>query len=401
MKRIYIVSLLLAISLQAYTQEIYYVFQDITSKNIKTGAERIELYLPYIKHKKVAVCTNHTGMIGSKHLVDSLLSLYIEITKIFSPEHGFRGEAEAGKRVNHSVDKQTGIPIVSLYGQHKKPDSNDLKNVNIILFDIQDVGARFYTYISTLHYIMEAAAEHNIPVIVLDRPNPNGYWVDGPVLEKKHTSFVGMHPVPIVHGMTIGEYAKMINGEQWLADGKKCLLQVVPMKGYHHTFRYQLPIHPSPNLSSMTAIYLYPTLCLLEGTPLSIGRGTDKPFCIVGYPNLPIGNYTFTPKDIPNVATNVPCKNKKCTGYDLTTLGNMIMKNKNFINVDIIIELYNNFPDKNNFFTPFFDKLAGSDTLRKQIIAGKSAEEIRESWKEELNQFKLIRKKYLLYGDFE
>ena len=265
--------------MQAYTQEVYYVFQDITSKNIKTGAERIELYLPYIKHKKVAVCTNHTGMIGSKHLVDSLLSLYIEITKIFSPEHGFRGEAEAGKRVNHSVDKQTGIPIVSLYGQHKKPDSNDLKNVNIILFDIQDVGARFYTYISTLHYIMEAAAEHNIPVIVLDRPNPNGYWVDGPVLEKKHTSFVGMHPVPIVHGMTIGEYAKMINGEQWLADGKKCLLQVVPMKDITTRFVINYPF-TLPNLSSMTAIYLYPTLCLLEGTPLSIRRGTDKPFCI-------------------------------------------------------------------------------------------------------------------------
>lgn len=401
MKRLFGTFLIVIISLNAYPQDIHFVFQDITSKNVKTGADRIELYLPYIKNKKVAVCSNNTAMIGDKHLVDSLLSLKIHISKIFSPEHGFRGEAEAGKSINDGIDKKTGIPIVSLYGQHKKPDSNDLRDVHIIIFDMQDVGARFYTYISTLHYVMEAASENNIPVIVLDRPNPNGYWVDGPVLQKQFSSFVGMHPVPIVHGMTIGEYAKMINGEKWLANGNKCLLQVITMQGYHHTFRYQLPVNPSPNLSNMTAIYLYPTLCLLEGTPLSVGRGTDKSFCVVGYPKLPIGNYTFTPKDIPHVATNVPCKNKKCNGFDLTTLGNVIMKNKNFINLDIIIELYNNFPDKNAFFTPFFDKLAGTDTLRKQIQEGKTAQEIRDSWKEELTQFKVIRKKYLLYGDFE
>lgn len=401
MKKIPVLIFFFALVSYAYPQELHYVFQDITRKNLRMGADKIDVYFPFIQNKRVAVCANHTTTIGDIHLVDSLLSLKINIVKIFCPEHGFRGEAEAGKKVNNSIDKKTGIPIVSLYGSHKKPDSNDLANVDVILFDIQDVGARFYTYISTMHYIMEAAAENKVVVIVLDRPNPNGYWVDGPVLKKEFASFVGMHPVPIVHGMTIGEYAKMINGEKWLANAQKCLLQVITMQGYHHSFRYQLPINPSPNLSSMTAIYLYPTLCLFEGTPLSIGRGTDKPFCLLGYPDLPIGTYQFTPKSIPNVATNVPCQNKKCNGFDLTDLGNIIMKNRNFINIDILIEMYRNFPDKDAFFTPFFDKLAGTDALRKQIIEGKTAKEIQQSWEEDIIAFKKIRKKYLLYGDFE
>ncbi len=382
-------------------QEFHYVLKDVTHKSVRTGADRTEFYIPLLKNKRVAVCANHTSTIGNINLVDSLIALKVSVVKIFCPEHGFRGEAEAGKKVNNSIDKKTGLPIVSLYGEHRKPDSNDLKGVDLIIFDIQDVGARFYTYISTLHYLMEAASENNVVVMVLDRPNPNGYWVDGPVLKKEFASFIGMDPVPMVHGMTVGEYAKMLNGEKWLPNEKQCLLQVITMQGYHHTFRYQLPTPPSPNLSSMTAIYLYPTLCLFEGTPLSIGRGTDKPFCVVGYPDCPIGNYYFKPKNIPHVATDVPFKNKKCTGYDLMTLGNVIMKNKNFINIDLIIEMYTNYPDKNAFFTPFFDKLAGSDTLRKQIIEGKTAEEIRESWQEELKTFKQIRKKYLLYGDFE
>ncbi len=401
MKKKSILLFFFTLNICVYSQDFHYVFQDITRKDVRMGADRIDIYMPFIKNKKIAVCANHTSIIGDKHLVDSLLSLKITITKIFTPEHGFRGEAEAGKKVNNSIDKKTGIPIISLYGSHKKPDSNDLKDVDIILFDIQDVGARFYTYISTMHYIMEAAAENNIAVIILDRPNPNGYWVDGPVLKKEFTSFVGMHPVPIVHGMTIGEYAKMINKEKWLANGKECVLQIITMQGYHHTFRYQLPINPSPNLSTMTAIYLYPTLCLFEGTPLSIGRGTDKPFRLLGYPDLPIGNYQFTPKSIANVATNVPCQNKKCNGFDLTDLGNIIMKNKNFINIDILIEMYLNFPDKNLFFTPFFDKLAGTDALRKQIVEGKTVDEIKKSWEEDIIAFKKIRKKYLLYGDFE
>ncbi len=391
----------LFLHLTAYPQELHYVFKDATHKEIRMGADRTEIYIPLLKNKRVALCANHTTTLGNQHLVDSLLALNVNVVKLFSPEHGFRGDAEAGKKVNHSIDKKSGLPIISLYGDHKKPDSNDLRDIDIVIFDIQDVGARFYTYISTMFYIMDAAAENNIVVMILDRPNPNGYWVDGPILQKEYASFVGMHPVPIAHGMTIGEYAKMINGEKWLTDGRKCLLQVISMQAYHHTFRYQLPINPSPNLSSMTAIYLYPTLCLFEGTPISVGRGTDKPFCVIGHPDISIGNYTFTPKNIPKVASNVPCRNQKCNGFDLTTLGNVIMKNKNFINIDLIIEFYNNFPDKNAFFTPFFDKLAGTDSIRKQIIEGKTADEIRKSWEDDLLAFKKIRKKYLLYGDFE
>ncbi len=394
-------AILLLTLLSVSAQELHYVFKDITPKDIRVGADRVEVYLTHLKNKKVAVCANHTSLIGNTHLVDSLISMNVNVVKIFCPEHGFRGEGEAGEKIKSSIDKKTGLPIVSLYGTHRKPDSNDLDGVNLIIFDIQDVGARFYTYISTLQYIMEAAAERNITVMVLDRPNPNGYWVDGPVLKKEYTSFVGMAPIPVVHGMTVGEYAKMINGEKWLNSEKSCLLQVVPVQGYHHTFRYQLPVSPSPNLNSMTAIYLYPTLCFFEGTPVSIGRGTDKPFRIVGYPNSSIGDYTFTPKDIRGIATNVPNKNKKCTGFDLSTLGDMVMKNNNFVNIDLIMEMYNHYPDKHTFFTPFFDKLAGTDQLRKQIIEGKSAEEIRASWQDDIIAFKKIRKKYLLYGDFE
>lgn len=401
MKIISTIVLFFALTINGFSQEFHFVFKDVTHKNIRTGADRTEVYLTLLKNKRVAVCANHTSTIGDIHLVDSLLGLKANVVKLFCPEHGFRGEAEAGKKVDHSIDKKTGLPIVSLYGSHKKPDKNDLRDIDIIIFDIQDVGARFYTYISTLFYIMEAAAENNVAVMILDRPNPNGYWVDGPVLKKEFASFVGMNPVPIAHGMTIGEYAKMINGEKWLANGKQCLLQVISMQGYHHTFRYQLPVNPSPNLSSMTAIYLYPTLCLFEGTPMSIGRGTDKPFYVIGYPDFPIGNYTFTPRNIPHIATNVPCQGKKCTGFDLTTLGNVIMKNKNFINIDLLIETYKNFPEKDSFFTPFFDKLAGTDSVRKQIIEGKTAEEIQKSWEDDLIAFKKIRKKYLLYGDFE
>jgi len=382
------------------SQEYVFVFQDIYPKDIQVGAERTQSYLSLLQGQQIALCANHTSMVGNTHLLDTLLSRGIAVAKVFTPEHGFRGESKAGEKVNNSIDEKTKMPIVSLYGNNKKPTAEQLAGIDIIIFDIQDVGARFYTYISTLHYIMEAAAENGVKVLVLDRPNPNGFWVDGAILDTAFRSFVGMHPVPIAHGMTVGEYAKMINGEGWLANGIRCELAVVPVLGYAHLFRYQLPVNPSPNLSSMEAVYLYPTLCLFEGTPMSIGRGTDKPFRVLGYPNFPDGNITFTPQNNA-AATNPPCMGKLCKGFDLDDMANIILKNNNFININLIIEAYKSFPQKNKFFTPFFDKLAGTSTLREQIIAGKSAEEIRKSWQNGLNAFKQIRKKYLLYPDFE
>jgi uncharacterized protein YbbC (DUF1343 family) len=383
------------------SQEYSFVFEDIYPKDIEVGAERTNAYFPLIQGKKIALCANHTSMVGSAHLLDTLLSSGINVVQVFTPEHGFRGQSEAGEKVNNSIDEKTKTPIISLYGNNKKPTPEQMKGIDIVVFDIQDVGARFYTYISTLHYVMEAAAENNVKVLVLDRPNPNGFWVDGPVLDTAFRSFVGMHPVPIAHGMTVGEYAKMINGEGWLAGKKRCELAVVAVFGYAHLFRYQLPVNPSPNLSSMEAIYLYPSLCLFEGTPMSIGRGTDKPFRILGSPDFPEGNIIFTPKNIPGIAVNPPCAGKKCKGFDLSDMASVIMKPNNFININLIVEVYKEFPQKDKFFTPFFDKLAGTKTLREQIIAGKTAEEIKQSWQGDLEAFKQIRKKYLLYTDFE
>jgi uncharacterized protein YbbC (DUF1343 family) len=383
------------------SQEYSFVFQDIYPKDIEVGAERTNAYIPLLQGKKIALCANHTSMVGNTHLLDTLLSSGIEVVKVFAPEHGFRGLSEAGEKVNNSIDEKTKTPVISLYGSNKKPTPEQMKGIDIVLFDIQDVGARFYTYLSTLHYLMEAAAENGVKVLVLDRPNPNGFWVDGPVLELDFQSFVGMHPVPIAHGMTVGEYAKMLNGEGWLAGGKRCELAIVAVFGYAHLFRYQLPIHPSPNLSSMEAIYLYPTLCLFEGTPMSIGRGTDKPFRLLGYPNFGDGEITFTPKNIPGVTTNPPCVGQSCKGFDLSNMASLIMKNNNFININLLIEAYKEFPQKEKFFTPFFDKLAGTKTLREQILSGKTAEEIKQSWQNDLEVFKEIRKKYLLYPDFE
>jgi uncharacterized protein YbbC (DUF1343 family) len=374
---------------------------DVDKLRLAVGAARTQAYFPFLKEKKIALCVNHTSTIGEVHLLDTLLSAGMHVVKVFSPEHGFRGDEEAGKHIQTSTDSKTGLPVVSLYGKNKKPSAEQMQGIDVVIFDIQDVGARFYTYISTLHYVMEAAAQNKVDVIVLDRPNPNGFWVDGPVLDTALRSFVGMHPVPVAHGMTIGEYAKMINGEGWLAGGIKCNLTVVSIFGYAHMFRYQLSENPSPNLSSMAAVYLYPSLCLFEGTPMSVGRGTETPFCLLGHPDFPIGEVYFTPKDIPGVATNPPCVNKKCRGFDLTNLSLKVMKNGNFVNVDLLIEAYKNYPDKAAFFTTSFDRLAGTKTLQEQIKAGKTAAEIKESWQEELNRFKQIRKKYLLYPDFE
>jgi len=374
---------------------------EVDDTQIQVGAARTQAYFPLLNGKNVALCVNHTATIGNVHLLDTLISAGIKVVKIFAPEHGFRGEAEAGKTIVNSMDSKTKTPIVSIYGANKKPSKEQMQNIDIVVFDIQDVGARFFTYISTLHYIMESAAENNVQIMVLDRPNPNGYWVDGPVLDTAFRSFVGMHPVPISHGMTVGEYAKMINGEGWLAGKKQCYLTVIQVLGYTHFHRYQLPIHPSPNLSTMAAIYLYPTLCLFEGTAMSLGRGTDKPFCIFGHPDFPIGDLYFTPKSIPNVATNPPHLEKECRGFDLTDYALTILKNSNLIDIDLIIEAYQNYPNKSKFFTSFFDKLAGNKSLREQIIAGKSADEIRKSWQKDLDTFKQIRKKYLLYGEGE
>ena len=400
-KKIFLLTLIIGWTCNIQSQDYQIVFQDIDDSQLQVGAARTQGYFSAIKGKKLALCVNHTSTVGDIHLLDTLLASGMNVVKIFSPEHGFRGNEEAGKHINSSTDSKTGVPIVSLYGKNKKPTKEQMQGIDILVFDMQDVGARFYTYISTLHYVMEAAAENNVKVIVLDRPNPNGFWVDGPVLDTSLRSFVGMHPVPIAHGMTIGEYAQMINGEGWLAKGIKCDLMIIRVFGYAHMFRYQLPKNPSPNISSMTAVYLYPSLCLFEGTVMSLGRGTDKPFCLLGHPDFQIGEEYFTPKNIPGVATNPPCLNKKCRGIDLTNLSLIIMKNNNFINVHLLIDAYANYPDKANFFTPFFDKLAGTKQLREQIIAGKTADDITASWREDLKKFKQIRKKYLLYPDFE
>ena len=366
---------------------------------LRVGAECMENYLPALIGKKVALCGNHTSMVGTTHLVDTLLSQGVYLVKLFSPEHGFRGNAEAGAIVNSSIDTKTNLPIVSLYGKNKKPTSEQLDGIDVILFDLQDVGCRFYTYISTLHYVMEAAAENDIEIVVLDRPNPNAFYVDGPVLDIKFTSFVGMHSVPIVYGMTIGEYAQMINGEGWLAGAAKCKLLVVKIENYTHNTRYKLPIAPSPNLPTPESIFLYPSLCLFEGTDISVGRGTKYPFEIFGAPQLTEGDYYFTPEPIKGVSENPPHKNLACRGLMLHDYAVKNLDEKGFLNLNFLILAYNSYPDKSKFFNrpSFFDKLAGNDKLRKQIEDGLSEDKIRDSWAVDIKKFMNIREKYLLY----
>ena len=361
----------------------------ICAENLIVGADRTQLYLPLLKNKNVAIVGNHTSLIKQTHLVDSLLKHNINIVKVFSPEHGFRGKRDAGEKINNEIDKKTGIGIISLYGKNKKPKKSQLKNIDIIIFDIQDVGARFYTYISTMHYVLEAASEENKKVIILDRPNPNGHYIDGPILEKNYKSFVGMHKVPIVHGMTIGEYATMIIGEKWIKE--KCDLTIIKMLNYNRKIAYKLSVKPSPNLPNSKSINLYPSLCLFEGTNVSIGRGTEKPFQHFGSPQLIHYSYSFIPKSGPG-SKYPKHENKTCYGVNL--------ENHSFlskINLDWLITAYNQTSNKENFFNSFFDKLAGTEKLRKQIISGKNTNEIKETWKVGLNQFKKIRKKYLLY----
>lgn len=365
---------------------------EINPPAIKTGADNYEKYLPLLKDKKIGIVTNQTGILSDKtHLVDFLLEKKIAIQTIFAPEHGFRGTADAGEHVVDGKDPKTGLSIISLYGDNKKPKPEQLKEIDIMIFDLQDVGARFYTYISSLHYVMEACAENNLPLIILDRPNPNGSIVDGPLLEKEFTSFVGMHPIPLLHGMTIGEYAQMVNGQKWLKDGVQCKLTVIPCSNYKRTMEYSLLVKPSPNLPNDQSINLYASLCLFEGTNVSMGRGTEKQFQIYGSPYLTKTNFSFTPK--PNFGAKDPLYNgKECFGEDLTSYPKLKQ-----LELKWLLKAYQNTSDKSKFFNAFFTKLAGTKKLQKQIESGVSEKDIRASWKKDLDAFQIMRKPYLIY----
>jgi uncharacterized protein YbbC (DUF1343 family) len=370
-----------------------------TETEIVTGADQTDKYLPDLQGKRVAMAINNSSIIGDKLSLDSLLSLGINVVKVFTPEHGMRGDNSYD-----SIDAQTGIPTISLFRGKHKPTPEDLEGIDVVIFDKQDVGTRFYTYLATLHYVMEACAENDVEVIVLDRPNPNDSYVDGPVLEAEFKSFVGLNPVPIVHGMTFGEYAHMLNGEGWLENGVQCKLKVVEMSNYKHGKPYILPIKPSPNLNTQQSILLYPSLCLFEGTVISEGRGTCMPFQILGHPDLK-DKYTFkfTPVSIPTMSTNPKHLNVDCYGIDLRDYDTDIFEKTGKLNLGWLLELYNAYPDKAGFFREgqdgrySFDRLAGTDKLRQQIIAGKTESEIRKSWEPELTEFKKIREKYLIY----
>jgi uncharacterized protein YbbC (DUF1343 family) len=373
--------------------------------SILTGADQMGRYLPMITGKSVAIFANQTSLVGKTHLVDTLLKKGIRIKKIFSPEHGFRGEADAGEKVGSANDPATGIPIISLYGSKLKPSAADLEDIDILIFDIQDVGVRFYTYISSLQRFIEAAAENHRPIIVLDRPDPNGFYVDGPILDTRFRSFVGMQPVPIVYGMTIGEYARMLVGEKWLDSAASRFipgldLTVIPCRNYTHKSRYHLPVKPSPNLPDMQSVWLYPSLCLFEGTAISLGRGTSKPFQQFGHPSFPHDLYSFTPDSVPG-AKHPPLLGLTCYGYDLSHI-DVSKETGNHWSLRWLLLAYRLFPDKDHFFTGTgagFNRLAGGDQLARQIKEGLTETEIRRSWEPALGKFKKIRKKYLLYAE--
>jgi uncharacterized protein YbbC (DUF1343 family) len=400
-----------------------------TKTDIIPAANRTEVYLPLLAGKRVGVFANHTSVIGTTHLVDSLVKRGIKITKAFGPEHGFRGKADAGEKVDNYIDSATGIPVISLYGKKRRPTAEDLADVDVLLFDIQDVGVRFYTFISSLEEFMEAAFENKKPLMILDRPNPNGFYVDGPVLDMQYKSFIGMKPVPIVYGMTIAEYAMMLAGEKWLSEKANSQylyyqsannskdtafhFQIIKCAGYTHASFYHLPVKPSPNLPDMESIYWYPSTCFFEGTVISEGRGTEHPFCIFGHPSLRQKEemYSFTPVSRDG-AKEPKLKNEVCFGWNV--FQNNANKSKALVNkqlqLNYLLNAYKLFPDKNNFFLKpktdkptdyFFNKLAGNSELMQQLIEGKSEAEIKASWQPKLNVFKQIRKKYLLYPDFE
>ncbi|MDC1222227.1 DUF1343 domain-containing protein [Salibacteraceae bacterium] len=397
MRRLALIILLAFVHQLSIAQSLFKTDQDIS-----VGAKQTDDYLEQLKGKNVAVVGNHTSMVDSLHLVDFLLAQGVDIKKVFAPEHGFRGKADAGEKVDSGIDSKTGLPITSLYGSHKKPTPEDLEGIDVVIFDIQDVGARFYTYISTMAYVMEACAENKVAVIVFDRPNPNGFYVDGPMLDPEYKSFVGMLPIPVVHGLTVGELAQMINGEAWLENGVKCDLTVVPCEGYHHKDVYVLPVKPSPNLPNQNAILLYPSLCFFEGTSISVGRGTDHPFEVFGHPNMTTGSHVFVPK--PNDGSKHPKhEGLPCIGWDLTEFGGKNVQEKRRLILDYMVNAYREFHDKESFFLSngFINKLAGTDELQKQIEAGMSADEIRATWRSDLATYMNMRRQYLLYPDFQ
>lgn len=368
--------------------------------SVKTGAEQTEKYFPLLKDKRIALVVNATSFIGNVHLVDTLISSGMQVKEIFAPEHGFRGDADAGQEIESSIDLKTKLPVISLYGNHKKPTHDDLKNIDLVVYDIQDVGVRFFTYISTLQYVMEACAMDNIQLLILDRPDPNGWYIDGPILEKKFSSFVGMQPIPVVYAMTPGEYAQMLNGEKLLSDSLQCDLKIISCEGYDHNTKYILPRKPSPNLPNMTAVYLYPSVCFFEGTPVSLGRGTDKPFQLLGYPGCKLGKIMFTPTSRAG-ATNPPYLNELCTGFDLSVYNNGFFFSQKSLFLSWLVEMYQTYPDRPNFFTSYFDTLAGTESLKNGIMTGKTVLQFRNDWKPGLEKFNSVRKKYLLYKDFD
>lgn len=369
----------------------------VFGQDILTGADQTEKYLHLLKDKQVGIVGNQTSEINLVHLVDTLIAHNVSVARVFSPEHGFRGKADAGEKVKNGKDSKTGIEIVSLYGKNKKPTSEQLDGLDILIFDIQDVGARFYTYISTLHYVMEACAEKNLKLLILDRPNPNGHIVDGPTLKPAYKSFIGMHPIPVLHGMTIGEYAHMINGEQWLTDAAQCEFEVIKCVNYTHNTAYALPVSPSPNLPNMSSIYLYPSLCFFEGTEVSVGRGTVMPFQHFGHPKMKATGYDFTPK--PMFGAKKPKLNgEKCIGQNLREYGFQQMRSDAQLNLSWLIEAYKEIGSKTFFKSNgFFNLLAGTNELKKQIENGTSYEDIRKSWQADLDKYKSMRVKYLLY----
>lgn len=359
------------------------------------GASRLDLYINKLEGKTVGIIANQTSIINGTHLIDTLLNKGVNVIKIFTPEHGFRGTADEGASINNSIDEKTQLPIISLYGNNKKPNETQLKDIDILIFDLQDVGTRFYTYISTMTYIMEAAAENNIPLIVLDRPNPNGFYVDGPVLEPENKSFVGLHQVPVVYGLTIGEYALMVNGEYWLSDSLQCDLTIIPLGDYDRNAIYELPVKPSPNLPNWESVYLYPSLCFFEGTIVSVGRGTEFPFQVYGHPKM-TDDFVFTPRQSDGRRAPLLC-DEECHGEYLMTYAHDFKRNKNQINLSWIINAYNQLKEEGKFFNNFFVKLSGTSELQQQIEQGMTEKEIRATWKEGLDNYKKIRKKYLIY----
>jgi uncharacterized protein YbbC (DUF1343 family) len=378
---------------------LFIVLSFFSKGQVRCGADCTGNYFSLLKDKNIGVVANPASMISKTHLVDSLVHSGIRVSVIFSPEHGFRKYAEAGVTVGSSIDSATRVPVVSLYGKQKKPSPAEMKNLDLVVFDLQDVGVRFFTYISTLTYVMEACAENNVPMLLLDRPDPNGFYVDGPVLEEPFASFVGLHPVPVVYGMTIGEYAQMVNGEGWLKNGVICDLQVIPLENWTHRTRYQLPVRPSPNLQDMNAVYLYPSLCLFEGTIISVGRGTPYPFEVFGHPELKGFSFYFKPEVARGGNPQPPYKGMVCMGLDLRNFYSTHPKLMGRINLAWLFMAYQDMGSTSSFFNDYFDKLAGNSTLRNQVMEDLPDAEIRKTWQPGLDQFREIRKKYLIYPD--